>query len=88
MRCCYGWRCLERQVAVVFACLCYGVDVCGRGALLLGVEMPEERLVAAVLEEYAGWQVRDSGCCFVLPVWRWLGSAEVAGVCCIVGGDV
>jgi hypothetical protein len=29
-------------------------------ALLLGVEMPEERLVAAVLEEYAGWQVRDS----------------------------
>jgi hypothetical protein len=28
-------------------------------ALLLGVEMPEERLVAAVLAEYAGWQVRE-----------------------------
>jgi hypothetical protein len=36
-------------------------------ALLLGVEMPEERLVASVLAEYAGWQVRKGDrmpCCW------------------------
>jgi hypothetical protein len=49
--------------------------------LLLGVEMPEERLVAAVLEEYAGWQVKDSEDCAALllhvDAWR-----RLAGLCC------
>jgi hypothetical protein len=37
------------------------------GVLLLGVDMPEERLVAAVLAEYVGWQVRKGVSQSVLP---------------------